>query len=145
MLYEVITISFKVQEGDTVEVGALACTIDTDAAGAPKETVPAAPAVEKKEAAPTPKAEKAPEKVAETDHPKIKTTAVAKEMMDEYHLSVDDIISGLQRIGKKEVETVISQPTATSAPVAEASKNLFSSVITSYSIHYTKLYDIVII
>lgn len=116
-------ITFKVQEGDTVEVGAIACTIDTDAAGVPKEVKPVEPTPEKQEeAAPAPKAEK----VVTEDHPKIKTTAVAKEMMDEHHLSVDDIISGLQRIGKKEVEAVISQPAAVQTPIAESAKNLFS-------------------
>lgn len=115
-------ISFKVQEGDTVEVGAIACTIDTEAAGAPKETAPAAPVEAKKEAPSTPKAEKAEAK----DQPKIKTTAVAKEMMEEHHLSVDDILSGLQRIGKKEVEAVINQPAAAQPAIVEASKNPFS-------------------
>ncbi|PTN09354.1 2-oxoglutarate dehydrogenase complex dihydrolipoyllysine-residue succinyltransferase [Mangrovibacterium marinum] len=115
-------ISFNVQEGDTVEVGALACTIDTDAAGAPPKKAPSAAVEEKKEAPSAPKAEKAEAK----DQPKIKTTAVAKEMMEEHHLSVDDIISGLQRIGKKEVEAVIHQPAAEKQAVVGGTKANFS-------------------
>ncbi|WP_163711907.1 2-oxoglutarate dehydrogenase complex dihydrolipoyllysine-residue succinyltransferase [Mangrovibacterium lignilyticum] len=117
-------ISFKVEEGDTVAVGELACTIDTDAAGeAPGQ---ASPKEEKKEEEPVAKetitAEKAP--VAEKDHPKIKTTAVAREMMEEHHFSVDDIINGLQRIGKKEVEAVVSHPVEQA--VVNNAKALFS-------------------
>jgi 2-oxoglutarate dehydrogenase E2 component (dihydrolipoamide succinyltransferase) len=116
-------ISFKVQEGDTVEVGAIACTIDTDVAGAPKK---AAPDTAQKEAEPEPKAEKTTPKEEVKDQPRIKTTAVAKEMMEEHHLSVDDIISGLQRIGKKEVEAVISQPAPAKPSITEPPKKMFS-------------------
>jgi 2-oxoglutarate dehydrogenase E2 component (dihydrolipoamide succinyltransferase) len=48
----------------------------------------------------------------------VKVTSVAKEMMKELDLSVEDIISGLKRIGKKEVEAVAGLPKAESlAPV----------------------------
>ncbi|MDX1285163.1 MAG: dihydrolipoyllysine-residue succinyltransferase, partial [Draconibacterium sp.] len=45
-----------------------------------------------------------------TENEKVKVTALAKEMMKEHDLSVDDIINGLKRLGKKEVETVINAP-----------------------------------
>jgi 2-oxoglutarate dehydrogenase E2 component (dihydrolipoamide succinyltransferase) len=48
----------------------------------------------------------------------VKVTSVAKEMMKELDLSVEDIISGLKRIGKKEVEAVAALPKAEAlAPV----------------------------
>lgn len=120
-------ISFKVQEGDTVAVGEIACTIDTDAAGEPTASAPPVKEEPQKEAAPAAKEE--PKKEAATaskDQPKIKTTAVAREMMEEHHLSVDDIIHGLQRIGKKEVEAVVSQPASAQSVVESGPKNLFS-------------------
>lgn len=123
-------ISFKVQEGDTVEVGAIACTIDTSFAGeaAPKAEAPQ-PKAEEKPAAKAevaPKAAAAPVAEAKPEHAHVKTTAVAREMMAEHHLSVDDILNGLQRIGKKEVEAVVSQPAASKAAVVAPSKALFS-------------------
>ncbi|MGD9928762.1 MAG: 2-oxoglutarate dehydrogenase complex dihydrolipoyllysine-residue succinyltransferase [Mangrovibacterium sp.] len=99
-------IKIQVGEGEAVPVGAIACTIDTEAGDVQLSAV-------KKEKAGTPEIE---EKPAETkavkektgsDQPKVKTTAVAQKMMEENNLSVDDIIQGLQRIGKKEVEAVL--------------------------------------
>jgi 2-oxoglutarate dehydrogenase E2 component (dihydrolipoamide succinyltransferase) len=49
---------------------------------------------------------------------KVKVTAVAKEMMKEHGLSVDDVIAGLKRLGKKEVEAVVNTPQLT-APVLQ--------------------------
>lgn len=123
-------ISFKVEEGDTVAVGEVACTIDTDAAGdlPPKKEEPEAekeaPKAEKeaqkeetKAAAPKPESE---------EHSKVKTTAVAREMMDEYHLSVDDVLKGLERIGKREVEAVAGLPKGEAAAESLAPKATFS-------------------
>lgn len=99
-------IKIQVGEGEAVAVGAVACTIDTEAAGIKQSKG-------EKERGETPKIE---EKPAETKavkektgpgQPKVKTTAVAQRMMEENNLSVDDIIQGLQRIGKKEVEAVL--------------------------------------
>ncbi|MCW0482115.1 2-oxoglutarate dehydrogenase complex dihydrolipoyllysine-residue succinyltransferase [Gaoshiqia sediminis] len=105
-------IKIQVGEGEAVPVGAIACTIDTEAGDVQLSAV-------KKEKAGTPEIE---EKPAETkavkektgsDQPKVKTTAVAQKMMEENNLSVDDIIRGLQRIGKKEVEAVLHLPEET--------------------------------
>ncbi len=120
-------IDFKADEGDTLEVGTIVCTIDTsavsekaepeekdeekksDEASKEKET-----GQEKKEEVNSKKEEKKSEPVNEMkgadEHEKVKVTSVAKEMMKDLDLSVDDIISGLKRIGKKEVETVANLP-----------------------------------
>lgn len=119
-------ISFNAQEGDTLAVGAIACTIDTSAqpeAGAKKseekEQEEAAPA--KSPAKETPKKEKvAPEATdKEEKHEHVKTTSVAKMMMEENNLSVDDIINGLKRISKKEVEAVLNAPPAQSSAIQQ--------------------------
>ncbi len=111
------------QPNTTIKVGSVACTIDTEATG----TAPAA-----KPAAPAPKAEPTavPEKKVEpkvasepasSAESKVKISPVARKVMEEEGLSVNDIINGLKRIGKHEVElaksglsqtgnTAISQP-----------------------------------
>ena len=113
-------ISFKAQEGDTIEVGSVACTIDTSV----KPEVSAKKTKEEKpdELAKSVKPEE-PEKVVdeqitssiESNAAHIKTTSVAKKMMEENKLSVDDIIQGLKRISKKEVEAVLDAPQAISS------------------------------
>lgn len=117
-------ISFSVQEGDTAAVGAIACTIDTSFAGAaePKHDVRPVAAESKTAVRQPEKPAPAPDAKPNEAYAQVKTTAVAREMMAEHHLSVDDIIGGLQRIGKKEVEAVIGLPiasAATPAPVGE--------------------------
>ena len=90
-----------------VKVGSVACTIDSEATGSVTKT-----AAKKEEAAPL---AKQPEPVKPTEQKpqpvttavaddKIKISPIAKKMMEEEGLSVDDIINGLKRIGKHEVE-----------------------------------------
>ncbi|PIF06138.1 MAG: dihydrolipoyllysine-residue succinyltransferase [Draconibacterium sp.] len=106
-------IAIKTQEGETVPVGHVVCTIDTSVAPAPKNEEKA----EKREAAkvePQKVSENQPEQLASSgkaekvpaDLEKVKVTSVAKEMMNELDLSIEDVINGLRRIGKKEVGAV---------------------------------------
>lgn len=99
-------IAIMAQEGDTVAVGSVACTIDTSFAGeapAPK----AAPSAEKKVEEKT--APKASKPVATSDNYKeVKITPVAKKLMDQNHLSVDDVIAGLKKLSKKDIQTIIA-------------------------------------
>ena len=122
-------IKIKAEEGAAVAVGSVVCTIDTSFAGSETKTEKKAEA----EAEAETKAEtKAEEKGAVTTGGKpesensvqkvnsegrvadglqnVKVTSVAKEMMKELDFSVEDIISGLKRIGKKEVELVANLP-----------------------------------
>ncbi len=141
------------QEGETIPVGAVVCTIDTSKAGKSvseaknesepgkkKDTATAAPspspAPENKAEAPS--GENAPE-VAKTseqepkqesrqkrenrdenistppaagkeeisDKDRVKTTPVARKMMEEEGLNVDDIINGLRKITSREVSALI--------------------------------------
>lgn len=123
-------VSFKAQEGDTLDVGAVACTIDTSVQPEEKtEEVKEKPKEEKQEKeevdekpAKSPKQEESrkekskDESVAKEDQTHVKTTSVAKKMMEENNLSVDDILQGLKRISKKEVEVVMNLPEETAAP-----------------------------
>ncbi len=82
-------ITLKAEEGDTIQVGAVACLIDTSAkapAGAPKKESKPAPEPKKTEAAPAPaKAEVASPAVD------VKASPVAKEIITQNALKADKI------------------------------------------------------
>ncbi|WP_340114736.1 2-oxoglutarate dehydrogenase complex dihydrolipoyllysine-residue succinyltransferase [Maribellus mangrovi] len=120
----------KASEGEAVEVGAVVCTIDTSVAPEPKKEKTdekekaetkeeETKKEEKKEAAP------AKELKASEEYDKVKVTSVAKEMLKEHNLSVDDVISGLKRLGKKEVEAAMGAPKSAESfvPKKEASRD----------------------
>ncbi len=109
-------IKFMLQPGDTAKVGDVICTIDTEAAGeAPAEkgeapaaeSTPAAAEKEQEQSAPPPAAVAPEEKPApekDTSHEKVKITPVASRKMEEYGLSVEDVLAGLRRITAADVE-----------------------------------------
>jgi 2-oxoglutarate dehydrogenase E2 component (dihydrolipoamide succinyltransferase) len=117
-------INIKSAEGETVEVGAVVCTIDTSVKPEekPEEEKPQKKDTsleyekeDKKQKKDEP-AEKQPEvseikeKKAEKiskEYDQVKITPVAKELMKEHGISVDDVIKGLKRLGKKEVEAAL--------------------------------------
>src|SRR5690554_3809196 len=121
-------IELKVAEGDTVEVGAVVCSIDTESA---PQSVPKSKKKEDKktiregtkleiereaEVEPEKEQNQVPESGTEgtkPDNEGVKFTPVAKELMKEHGLSADEVIKRLTRIGKKEVEAAISMPAAT--------------------------------
>lgn len=119
-------ISLKASEGDTVQVGQVVCTIDTsvDAPAAKpadkQKPEPEEMKAETEKTEPESKSEQKETPVASEGLENVKVTSVAKEMMKELNLSVEDVINGLKRIGKKEVEEVASLPKSSgSAPVIQ--------------------------
>ncbi|MCP4312188.1 MAG: 2-oxoglutarate dehydrogenase complex dihydrolipoyllysine-residue succinyltransferase [Bacteroidetes bacterium] len=107
-----------VPEGETVNVGIVVATIDTSVevsqATATESKVPAA---ETTKAAST-TTESSPE------YPGIKATPVAKQIMEQEGLSVDDIIRGLKKITAADVKRVIQQPAGVPLPArTEASRD----------------------
>src|SRR6056297_2944654 len=115
------TIEIVASPGETIKVGTVACKIDTSAEPEPKETK------KKEELTDKPK-EPEPEKTAESksksetktetpkeDRPeksayeKVKVSPVAQKMMQEKGIHIDDVINGLKRIGKQEVELALTQ------------------------------------
>jgi len=125
-------VSIKRENGETVPVGEVVCTIDTSA-GAPEKkaeevkekgktevnTIPEEKAREEKEAPKTIATEEKPEE----QH--IRITPVARKMMDEHQLSMEDILSGLRKITSSEVEMVLagaSSPGRTGIPEKEISR-----------------------
>jgi len=120
-------IKILVSEGERVAVGATACTIDTSVA---VETKPAKePLASELFAEPKEAIVSEPEKKSilkasvKSEESNIKVTPVAREMMEEYNLSMDEVLSGLHRISKGDIEAVLASLTSTSsvsdAPFAE--------------------------
>ena len=104
-------VELKASEGDSVPVGEVVCTIDTSVA-APAAVDPEQEQSDQKQVKEEPVDSKTTEKDIEKskEFDKVKVTSVAKEMMKEHDLSVDDVIQGLKRLGKKEVEAVVNVP-----------------------------------
>ncbi len=50
------------------------------------------------------------------ENSRVKITPVAKHMMEEHNLSIEDVLSGLKRISKKDVQAVLNQPVGTPPP-----------------------------
>lgn len=124
-------ISLKAKEGDTVPVGEVVAVIDTDKKGGsskkpqaegkqhaemqPEREKPgdhgnqnteAEKTITQKEDKQVVEPSTGPNEPAET-YKDVKVSPVARKMMDEHQFSIDDIVKGLQRIGKREVQRVI--------------------------------------
>ncbi len=102
-------VGITIAEGETVKVGSVACTIDTAfadqavavAASKPEET----PVVEeeKKET----KSVEATKEVKESaEYSNVKITPLAKKIMEDEGVSVDEIINGLKRLSAADVQKV---------------------------------------
>ncbi|WP_319503556.1 2-oxoglutarate dehydrogenase complex dihydrolipoyllysine-residue succinyltransferase [uncultured Draconibacterium sp.] len=123
-------IEIKSEEGEAVEVGAVVCTIDTSVEApaaessqsqsqSAAESVSEDQASETKESATGDELSEAKSRPVASGHDNVKVTSVAKEMMKEHGLSVDDVIKGLKRLGKKEVEAVVNAPQAATAAIPQ--------------------------
>lgn len=124
-------ISIKAQVGETVAVGSIAYTLDTEAKGEKTAKTEEKPKEDKKEpevkAEPQKEAPKAEAQPApSTENSQVKVTPVAAEMMKENNLNVDDIIQGLKRISKLEVQAVMDAKPATASPSTPAFTGSFS-------------------
>lgn len=104
-------IKIIIPEGERAAVGAIACTIDTSKASAAKAAKPVAEVAAVKEvAAPAPEKVAPPEVSVVQEESNVKVTSVAKKMMEEYHLSMEEVLSGLHRISKGDIEAVLALP-----------------------------------
>jgi len=107
-------IKILISEGDRVAVGLIACTIDTSFAPAEMPTQAKAVAEPKAEIKQTLVSDPVKEKLVQTsaiqEESKIKVTLVAQKMMEENHLSMEEVLSGLHRISKSDIEAVLALP-----------------------------------
>ncbi|WP_430820532.1 2-oxoglutarate dehydrogenase complex dihydrolipoyllysine-residue succinyltransferase [Carboxylicivirga caseinilyticus] len=134
-------IKILVESGETVAVDSVACSIDTDFAGEAPSTSQAetskddSPEVEvKKEEINKESAKPVQEKTSQYE--KAKVSPLAKKMMEEADLSVDDVINGLKRISSKEVELAKNAPTTSDSG---NSKSAFISSDASREAHRQKM------
>lgn len=123
-------ISIQAEAGDTVRVGSVACTIDSSFAGesaiASSDSKPAASI----QSAASQPAEKRSESVASkpventsSEYAAVKVSPVARKLMDEHQVDVDQIMQGLKRLGKKEVELALQPGNSNdSLPVEESTQ-----------------------
>lgn len=126
-------IKLLVQEGDRIAVGTIACTVDTSISSGKKTSSPEKITKEK-----TVKEETAvnsipvkvyvEEEIPAPEESKIKVTSVARKMMEENNLLMEEVLAGLHRISKADIEAVLSLPkegkltstnSVSSAPFAE--------------------------
>ena len=122
-------IKILVDAGEIVAVDSVACSIDTEFAG----EAPSAPSgdepVSEEQKEETPQKEPVKKDTPTTNetsqYDKAKVSPLAKKMMEEANLSVDDVINGLKRISSKEVEL------AKNAPTSEVRGSSNSAFITS--------------
>lgn len=123
-------IKIIIPEGERAAVGAIACTIDTSKASATKAEKPAAVAkvAAVKEVA-APEKVSTPEVVAVKEESNVKVTSVAKKMMEEYHLSMEDVLSGLHRISKGDIEAVLASTSSATGALAGASVSSFAEPV----------------
>lgn len=107
-------IKILVQEGERVAVGAVACTIDTSVAvGNKQEKEPLASELFPESQGliiPEPENKSIPKTTEKPEESNIKVTLVARKMMEEYHLSMEEVLSGLHRISKGDIEAVLALP-----------------------------------
>jgi 2-oxoglutarate dehydrogenase E2 component (dihydrolipoamide succinyltransferase) len=93
-----------VNAGDKAQVGDIACTLDTEASGAPEEakakTVPPEAVAARAAATATATVNRPPAG-------EVKVTPLAKRIMEKHDLDIDAIIQGLRKITRQEVEMVI--------------------------------------
>lgn len=125
-------IKIIIPEGERATVGAIACTIDTSKAPETKAEKPAAVAkvaAVKEVAAPAPEKVSAPEVVVAKEESNVKVTSVAKKMMEEYHLSMEDVLSGLHRISKGDIEAVLASTSSATGALAGASVSSFAEPV----------------
>ncbi|MBN2813268.1 MAG: 2-oxoglutarate dehydrogenase complex dihydrolipoyllysine-residue succinyltransferase, partial [Bacteroidales bacterium] len=109
-------LTILVKAGQKISVGEVACTIDTDS----RSNSPVAKK-DFSEPKPVPPAEPVKDipKPVKTESSAVKTTPLARSIMHAHNLDIDDIINGLRKITRQEVEMVVKQstPAKPSSPI----------------------------
>ena len=97
--------------GETINVGAIACKIDTSVEHPESNPKKERVKIEEKNLEETRKlqAEKLVSLKNDSEYKNVKISPVAQKLMRENQINIDDVISGLKRIGKHEIEQAIAQ------------------------------------
>ncbi len=119
------------REGERVNVGSVACTIDTEKGTSQPEVKPVTT---------TPKLQVQPQKsVIESDSKKVvipqstlvqneeeivlKMTPTAKAVMEQANLSVEEVLEGIRRINRKDMEQIVASHANTVVPALEVRRD----------------------
>jgi len=110
-----------VQAGETVEVGVVVASIDTsvevpEAAAESASDPPAETTAETPDKTPVKAPVKAPNESVSGSGAAIKATPVARRMMEQEGLSVDDILNGLRKINASDVRQVLQNQSSVKTP-----------------------------
>ncbi|MCK9641558.1 MAG: 2-oxoglutarate dehydrogenase complex dihydrolipoyllysine-residue succinyltransferase [Prolixibacteraceae bacterium] len=108
-------LSILVSEGDRVNVGSVACTIDTDKASSQPVETPVVTAPEQKKSTQNTQIEKdtkpvvAEQKLSASNEAEksIKMTPTAKAVMEQANLSVDEVLEGIRRLTRTDMEQIV--------------------------------------
>lgn len=116
-------IKILVKSGETIAVGTVLCSIDTSESTSPGVTKPSkvrqTAISEKKDTITTQTADIQAEKTVNPGSEKIKVSPVARKLMDDHGLSVDDILAGMRRISRQDVEAVLSALPGSTGKISE--------------------------
>ncbi|MBK3519339.1 2-oxoglutarate dehydrogenase complex dihydrolipoyllysine-residue succinyltransferase [Carboxylicivirga sp. N1Y132] len=107
-------IKIMVEGGETIAVGAVACSVDTDFANEVPSPKTEGTPVEENKPEEVSKAiagnEKSTANSQSDTYPDAKVSPLAKKVMEDANLDVEQVINGLRRISTKEVEMVKNMP-----------------------------------
>lgn len=110
-------IKILISEGETVAVGTVVCNIDTSVApeqNTAKEPIASELFPEPKEVAVAKSAKTTASEVSvKPEESNVKITPVAHKMMEDNHLSMEDVLNGLHRISKSDIEAVLASTAST--------------------------------
>ena len=112
-------------EGEALEVGSIACKIDTSVKVEKKENAkqePVSAETENKNGSPEPVKQIPTEvpiakKEASGDYTAVKVSPVAANMMEDLDLNIKDIITGLRKISKSDVERISNGISLSATPI----------------------------
>lgn len=118
-----------IDAGETVTVGSVACSVDTEFAG---EVKASSSPTQTNKSTDDPKVTESAKEPTQTDdkleHSNAKVSPLAQKLMDEAGLNADDIINGLKRISTKEVELIKGLPAESTASTSSSSSSAFIDV-----------------
>jgi 2-oxoglutarate dehydrogenase E2 component (dihydrolipoamide succinyltransferase) len=127
-------IKIIIQAESTIAVGSVACTIDTSANppnNSPKAEVISEQAVQPEKEEIQLKEQASNKSISGSDNGKVKVTPLAKKVMEDNNLNVEDILNGLRKISKSDVERVISTKNFTPRITKEKSREVSKERMTS--------------
>lgn len=103
-------IEIVAKEGETIHVGEIACKIDTSVKPKKKPDKHSTKEEEKEEKKqPEQKESDQTENAKNGDTERVKVSPVAKKMMEEEGLSLEDVLHGLRRISGQDIKNIINQ------------------------------------